>query len=80
MSSRPKYFRVFLTFLRNSLVRDMMFPTNFIIEAISSLGWVAMNLALYILIFNYTNYLGTNAAGEGAWGAPPFRRVNRSRC
>ncbi len=55
MTPRPNYLRVFLTFVRNSLIRDMMFPTNFIIESISSIGWVAMNLALYILIFNYTN-------------------------
>jgi viologen exporter family transport system permease protein len=72
MPSRPKYLRVFLTFLRNSLVRDMMFPTNFIIESVSSLGWVAMNLALYLLIFNYTNYLGANGAGEGAWDKYQF--------
>ena len=32
----------------------MMFPANFIIESISSIGWMAMNLALYLLIFNYT--------------------------
>jgi ABC-2 type transport system permease protein len=67
MSPRPSYVRVFLTFVRNSLIRDMMFPTNFIIESISSIGWVAMNLALYVLIFNYTNYLGSSAAGGGAW-------------
>ena len=28
------YFRVFLTFARNSLVRDMTFRANFIIECI----------------------------------------------
>lgn len=61
-----------MTFLRNSLIRDLMFPTNFIIESISSIGWVAMNLALYILIFNYTNYLGSNAAGDGAWDKYQF--------
>ncbi len=72
MNSRPKYFRVFLTFVRNSLVRDMMFPTNFIIESISSLGWVAMNLALYLLIFQYTNYIGANSAGDGAWDKYQF--------
>lgn len=72
MSPRPSYFRVFATFLRNSLIRDLMFPTNFIIESISSIGWVAMNLALYILIFNYTNYLGSNAAGDGAWDKYQF--------
>jgi ABC-2 type transport system permease protein len=72
MSPRLSYFRVFLTFVRNSLIRDMMFPTNFIIESISSIGWVAMNLALYVLIFNYTNYLGSSAAGGGAWDKYQF--------
>lgn len=72
MSTRPSYLRVLLTFLRNSLIRDMMFPTNFIIESISSIGWVAMNLALYLLIFNYTNYMGANAEGGGAWDKYQF--------
>lgn len=67
MSSHPSYLRVFLTFVRNSLVRDMMFPTNFIIETISSIGWVAMNLALYMLIFNYTNYLGGSSDAASNW-------------
>ena len=71
MSSHPSYLRVFLTFVRNSLVRDMMFPTNFIIETISSIGWVAMNLALYLLIFNYTDYLGGGEAGA-AWSKYEF--------
>jgi hypothetical protein len=35
MSPHPSYIRVFGTFVRNSLVRDMMFPANFIIESIS---------------------------------------------
>ena len=50
----------------------MMFPANFIIESISSIGWVAMNLAFYLLIFNYTNYMGTNAEGGGAWDKYQF--------
>jgi viologen exporter family transport system permease protein len=67
MSHRPSYFRVFATFVRNSLVRDMMFPANFIIETISSIGWVAMNLALYILIFNHTQYLGGSSDAAANW-------------
>src|SRR6476619_8167730 len=54
-SQRPNYFRVFLMFVRNSLVRDMMFPANFIIETISSFGWVMMNVGFYLLIFTYTD-------------------------
>ena len=52
--SRRAYARVFLTFARNSLVRDMTFRTNFIIECVSSLAWMAINLAFYVLIYQYT--------------------------
>ncbi len=68
----PSYLRVFLTFARNSLVRDMMFPTNFIIEAISSIGWMMMNLGFYVLIFHYTDHIGADAAGGAAWNKYQF--------
>ena len=51
---RPAYFRVLLTFARNSLVGDMTFRGNFLIETISSLAWVVINLAFYVLIFRFT--------------------------
>jgi ABC-2 type transport system permease protein len=57
MSSRPAYARVFGTFVRNSLIRDMMFPANFIIETVSSFGWMMMNVGFYLLIFEYTNQI-----------------------
>ncbi len=68
MSPRPSYFRVLLTFLRNSLVRDMMFRMNFIIDTVSTTSWVFMNLGFYILIFRYTPEIG---AGTG-WGKYQF--------
>jgi ABC-2 type transport system permease protein len=55
---KPHYGRVFLTFARNSLVRDMTFRSNFIIETISSLSWMFMNLGFYLLIFSYTDVIG----------------------
>ncbi|MEE8451700.1 MAG: ABC transporter permease, partial [Thermoguttaceae bacterium] len=58
MSERPWYFRVLLTFLRNSLIRDMTFRVNFIIETVSTMSWVFMNLGFYILIFHYTEEIG----------------------
>jgi len=67
MSPHPSYLRVFLTFVRNSLVRDMMFPANFIIETISSIGWVTMNIALYVLIFHYTDHIGAADETGAAW-------------
>jgi ABC-2 type transport system permease protein len=68
MTPHPAYHRVFATFARNSLVRDMTFRTNFIIESISSLSWMFMNLGFYLLIFQYTRMIG---AGTG-WGKYEF--------
>ena len=49
--NHPSYLGVFLTFARNSLIRDMTFRANFIIEAISSISWMIMNLGFYTLVF-----------------------------
>ncbi|KKL23703.1 hypothetical protein LCGC14_2422740 [marine sediment metagenome] len=68
MSERPWYFRVLLTFLRNSLVRDMTFRANFIIDTISTMSWVFMNLGFYVLLFQYTDEIGR---GTG-WGKYQF--------
>lgn len=62
------YFRVFLTFARNSLVRDMTFRANFVIDMISSIAWVFMNLGFYTLIFHYSPAIGL---GTG-WEKYPF--------
>ncbi len=51
-NEQPQYTRVFLTFARNSLIRDMTFRANFIIECIASLSWTMMNLGFYLLIFS----------------------------
>lgn len=64
----PNYFKVFLTFAKNSLVRDMMFRANFIIEAISSLSWAIMNVGFYWIIFEHTNSIGADTG----WGKYQF--------
>ena len=71
-SQRPNYFRVFLMFVRNSLVRDMMFPANFIIESISSFGWVMMNVGFYLLIFKYTTRSAPADTAGDAWDKYQF--------
>lgn len=68
MSHHPSYLKVFLTFARNSLVRDMTFRANFIIESISSVSWMIMNLGFYVLIFRFTDMIGD---GSG-WGKYEF--------
>ena len=75
IATTQSYLRVFLTFVRNSLMRDMMFPTNFIIESISSIGWVAMNLALYMLIFQLHEPPRRQRRAGGGLGQVPVLRV-----
>jgi ABC-2 type transport system permease protein len=58
VSQRPSYLPILLTFARNSLVRDMSFRLNFVIECISSLSWAGMNLGFYLLVFQYTQEIG----------------------
>ena len=65
MSHHPSYFGVFLTFARNSLIRDMTFRANFLIEVVSSMSWMIMNLGFYALVFQYTSNI------EG-WGKYQF--------
>ena len=64
MGNIAAYFRVFLTFARNSLVRDLTFRGNFIIDAITSMAWMFLNLAFYLLVFRYTNSIGRNTGWE----------------
>ena len=55
---RPSYVKVFLTFARNSLVRDMSFRLNFILQCISSISWAAMNWGLFKIIYSFTPEIG----------------------
>lgn len=66
MPPKASYLGVFLTFARNSLVRNMMFRANFLIECVSSVTWTMMNLGFYLLIFRYTSSIGENT-GWGEW-------------
>ncbi len=52
------YPRLFLTFAQNSLIRDMTFRANFIIEAVSSMVWMLMNLGFYEIIYSKTDLVG----------------------
>jgi len=62
------YFQILRTFARNSLVRDLSFRTNFILQCISSLAWTLMNLAFFKIIFLNARSIG---AGSG-WGEYEF--------
>lgn len=68
MSSPAHYAAVFATLARNSLIRELTFRGNFLIECVSSLSWVIMNFGFYWLVFQYTPEIG---AGSG-WGKFQF--------
>ncbi len=64
----PSYLNVFLTFARNSLVRDMSFRMNFILQCLSSVSWAIMNFWLFKIIYQHTTSIGV---GSG-WGENEF--------
>ena len=46
------YVRVFLTFFRNSLIREMTFRGNFLIQVVTRLFWFAAQIAMFRIIFS----------------------------
>lgn len=67
-TENPDYLRVFLIFVRNNLVRAMSFRANFLIECVSSVSWILMNLGFYVLVFHHVPVL---VEGTG-WGKYEF--------
>ncbi|WP_237607547.1 ABC transporter permease [Roseimaritima sediminicola] len=65
---RTRYAKVFLTFARNSLVRDMTFRANFLFQCISSISWTLMNVGFYLIIFQFTSSIGEDTG----WGKYQF--------
>lgn len=55
MSFRPHYGRVWLTFLRNSLVREMTFRGNFLIEVVTRTFWFVAQIVLFEIIYSHVD-------------------------
>lgn len=51
MSSAHKYYRVFVTFFRNSLMRELMFRANALIALITRLFWFSVQIIMFDLIY-----------------------------
>lgn len=60
--------RVIATFCRNSLIRDMSFRADFVLQCLSSISWALMNFALFKIIYRFTDSIGR---GTG-WGESEF--------
>ncbi len=67
-TNKPNYLGVFITFARNSLVRDMTFRSNFLLDCVSSVSWLLMNLGFYLIVFQHVKSIGV---GTG-WGKNEF--------
>lgn len=65
---RPSYIRLWLMFARNSLIREMAFRTNFLLDCFSSMAWTIMNIGFYLLIFQFTSSIGSSSG----WGRNEF--------
>ncbi len=52
---RPRYWRVWLMFLKVSLSREMIFRLNFLIEVVTTCFWIAAQLLLFQIIFGYVS-------------------------
>lgn len=63
-----RHFRIYATFLRNSLVRDMSFRADFLLQCLSSTVWAVMNFALFKLIYRFTDSIGRDTG----WREPEF--------
>jgi ABC-2 type transport system permease protein len=61
VAQRVSYLRVWLTFARNSLVREMTFRGNFLIDCFSSACWTLMNIGFYQIIFHHTDSIGATS-------------------
>ena len=64
MNPHPSYLKVFATFARNSLIRDMTFRANFIIQCITALSWTLMNIGFYLIVFQHATQIGTTGWGK----------------
>ena len=68
MSNHPSYLKVLLTFAQNSLMRDMTFRANFLIECLSSICWTLMNVGFYLIVFAHVDSIGATTG----WGKYEF--------
>lgn len=58
---RPSYGRIYLTFARNSLIRDMSFRFDFFVQSLTSIAWAIMNWGLFKIIYQHTQEIGRDS-------------------
>lgn len=56
-SFRPNYWRVWTSFLKVSLSREMIFRMNFLIEVVTTCFWILAQLLLFQIIFGHVTHI-----------------------
>jgi ABC-2 type transport system permease protein len=51
------YVHILWMFIRNSLIREMMFPANFIIQVVTRLFWFFARVALFVMIYREVDHI-----------------------
>jgi ABC-2 type transport system permease protein len=72
MSFRPRYFRVWLTFFRNSIVREMTFRGNFAIEVVTRTFWFVAQIVLFEIIYSHVDAIRDPSRPEFDWTRPEY--------
>ncbi|MCH9655530.1 MAG: ABC-2 family transporter protein [Planctomycetes bacterium] len=63
-STRPHYGRVWITFLQNSLIREMTFRGNLLITIVTRGFWFAAQLVLFDIIYRNVNSINDWSRGD----------------
>jgi ABC-2 type transport system permease protein len=72
MVFRPRYFRVWLTFFRNSVVREMTFRGNFVIEVVTRTFWFVAQIVLFEIIYSHVDAIRDASRPEFDWTRPEY--------
>ncbi|HTD67304.1 MAG TPA: ABC-2 family transporter protein [Candidatus Limnocylindria bacterium] len=57
-SSFRRYWSVYITLLRNSIIREMSFKTNFLLWIVVELLWFALQLTFIAVVYSHTERIG----------------------
>ena len=58
LGSLRRYWTIYITLWRNSIIREMSFKTNFILWIVVELLWFALQLAFIAVIYSHTDRIG----------------------
>ncbi|HMP79433.1 MAG TPA: ABC-2 family transporter protein [Pirellulaceae bacterium] len=64
MNGFRRYLTVWWIFCRNSLIRDLSFRTDFVLQSVSSMAWALMNFALFKIIYQHTESIGRDTGWQ----------------